>query len=434
MRYKSPIFALLAVCAGAYPIGTTAAKGIEAEEPGAAAGIVAEKEPPRPPADEPIDKAMQAKRRPKIYFTVFNNGYGGDPMPQGEQFEKLLKAITAEGHFNTVLCKYTAEREALCRKYKVMLLADLLASGCHVYQNPKECEALCRQLRNNPTIVAYHLWADRLGKSGAGRARDINNVHRWDPTHATYSGTYQSGGIGALAKSDFISYYDFAWKRGIHKNFPNLLAAWNTARTHDNRLGRYVETDGGRAGAGNYNRELFIQNSSIACGLRGVMWFIGSRIMNMNTGQFNELGRDAAKVNAWIEPLWHEIPKLGLPNAIYATPITKDFNNNPVAPGADGKSVMAPGLAGHEFPADFWLKPVSGEFVMGISKYDDTAADAVYLANLNAYAEQNVQLKLARTGKPMLFDRETRNFRALPGDGVISFTLEPAGAALLRFQ
>ncbi|MEI6807501.1 MAG: hypothetical protein WCN95_02175 [bacterium] len=384
--------------------------------------------------DAPIDKAMQVARRPQIYFTVFNNGYGGDSMPHGELFEKLLKVITAEGHFNAVMCKYTEERETLCRKYKVLMLVDLLADGQHVYKNPKECKELCQKLRNNPSILAYHLWADKFGKTGTGRARDIDNVHQWDPTHSTYSGTYQSDGIRHLAKSDIISYYDFAWKRGIHKNFPNLLAAWSTATNFNSRLGRYVETDGGLAGAGNYNRALFIQNSSIACGLRGVMWFIGSRIMNMDTCQLNGLGKDVARVNAWFEPMWREIPKLGLPGAIYATPITKDFNNNPVMPGSDGKPVMAPGLSGHEFPADFWIKPISGEFVMGISKYADTSADAIYLASLNAYAEQNVQLTFARHCKTLLFDRETRTYKELPAGKSISLRLEPAGAALIRFE
>jgi len=378
-----------------------------------------------------IDKEAQAKRRPKTYLTVFNNGYGGDPMPkEPEKFEKLLKTIASEGSFNAVMCRYSADREALCRKYNVLMVVDLLADGHHVYKNPKECEQLCGQLRGNPAIVAYHLWSDRFGKTGSGRARDIDNVHQWDPTHATYSGTYQTEGMKHLAMSDFVSYYDFSWKRGPHKNFSNLLTAWAVAKTHDNRIGRCIETDPGQPGEGNYLRSLYLQNTSITCGLKCCLWFIGSQIMDMNKLEFNELGRDAAQVNGWTKPLWAEIPRLGLPAAIYSTSITKDCNNHDV-PAEGGKHKMPPGLETHEFPKDFWLQPVSGEFVMGVFKYDG-ASDAVYLANHNAYAEQDVKLKVAKATHARIFNHQSGKYEEVPVvDGAISFKLEKAGGQLL---
>ena len=51
--------------------------------------------------DSPIDKAAQAQRRPKIYLTVFNNGYARDALPQeGGEFEKLVKAVAFPGSFS----------------------------------------------------------------------------------------------------------------------------------------------------------------------------------------------------------------------------------------------------------------------------------------------------------------------------------------------
>jgi len=383
--------------------------------------------------DRTIDKEAQAMRRPKIYLTVFNNGYAGDPLPkEAEKFEKLLKAISAEGNFNAVMCRYSAEREALCRKHNVLMVVDLLADGYHVFRNPKECEELCTQLRGNSAVAAYHLWSDRFGKSGPGRARDIDNVHRWDPTHANYSGTYQTGGMNHLAKADFVAYYDFSWRRGPHKNFSNLLAAWAVAKTHDNRIGRYVETDPGQPGEGNYLRSLYLQNTSIACGMKCCLWFIGSRIMDMNTLEFNQVGKDDARANAWTKPLWGEIPKLGLPEAIYSTAITKDSNNKDV-PAEDGKPRMPPGLETRAFPTDFWLQPLSGEFVIGVCKYEGSK-DAVYVANHNAYAEQDVKLKLSKAAHPQIFNRQSGKYDDLPvGDGTISFKLEKAGGQLLLF-
>ena len=383
----------------------------------------------------PIDKEIQAKRRPKTYIAIFINGYSGDPMPgEPAQFEKLLKAITAEGHFNAVLCKYTPQREALCKKYKVLMVVDLLADGLHVYKNPKECEALLKKLRGNETIAAYHLWSDRFGKTGAGRARDINNVHKWDPTHATYIGTYKNYGLEFLARSDFVSYYDFSWKRGPDKNFRNLLSAWKAASTHGNRLGRYCETDAGQAGKGNPNRLLYIQTTSIACGLRGAMWHIGSRIMNMKTFQFNQYGKDLAGVNAWIEPMRAEIAKISLPRAIYSTPWTTDWNHRPVQP-KDGQPAMPPGLENNQFPKDFWIQSIGGEFVMGVSKYDGTAKDVVFIANHDAYGGQNVKLKLTKSVKPRIFNRKTKEYDALSvTGGAIGFKLEPAGGAIILFE
>lgn len=375
-----------------------------------------------------------AGRRPATYLAIFNNGYGSDTLPpEPARFEKLLLAIADEGHFNAVLCPYSPEREALCRKHGVLMVVDLLADP-HVFKSPAACEALLQTLRGNAVIAAYHLWADRFGNTGPGRVRDIDNVHAWDPTHATYIGTYQSEGLGFLAKSDFISYYDFAWKRGPEKNFPNLLAAWRTAQAGDNRLGRYCATDAGLPGKGNFNRLLYTQTTSIACGLRAAMWHIGSRIMDMGSFQFNSFGKDLAAVNAWIEPLRAEIAKLGLPTAIYSTAWTHDWNNRPVQ-AAGGATAMPPGLDEQRFPADFWLQPAAGEFVMGVSAYDGTSHEAVFIANHNAYAGQEVTLTLRRAVRPLIFDRRSGKYAAVAvRSGSFSLALDPAGGALVRFE
>jgi hypothetical protein len=374
-----------------------------------------------------------AKRALKTYLAIFINGYGNDPLPKDPgSFEKLLQVITSEGHFNAILCTYTPEREALCEKHKVLMVVDLLETP-HVYKDPEGCEKLLKSLRGNPTIAAYHVWSDRFGAQGAGRARDIDNVHRWDPTHATFAGTYNSDGMRFLAKSDIISFYDFHWKRGPHKNFQNLVNAWKTAQANDSRLGRYCSSDPGRPGIGNYNRMLHTQTTSIACGLRASMWHIGSRIMDMNAFKFNQYGLDLAKVNAWLAPMRGEIAKLGLPTAIYSTTWTMDSNNKPVE-SPEGKGVLPPGLEDHAFPAGFWLQPASGEFVMSLSRYSDTDKQALFLANHNAYLEQEVKLKLTGNAKFKIFDRESATYKNLPvKDGAISLKLDQAGAAIVLF-
>lgn len=375
-----------------------------------------------------------AKRGLKTYLAIFINGYGGDPLPkEPKDFEKLLKAITKEGHFNAILCTYTPEREALCKKHDVLMVVDLLDTP-HVYKDPEGCEKLLKSLRGNPTIAAYHVWSDRFGPQGAGRARDIDNVHLWDPTHPTFTGTYQSDGMEFLAKSDIISFYDFHWKRGPHKNFQNLINGWKTAQTHNSRLGRYCSSDPGLPGRGNYNRMLHTQTTSIACGLRASMWHIGSRFMDMNTFKLNQYGLDLAKVNEWLVPMREEIAKLGLPTAIYSTTWTKDLKNKPVE-SPDGKGVLPPGLENHAFPADFWLQPASGEFVMSVSKYTDTDRNALFLTNHNAYLEQDVTLKVTGNARFKIFDRKSASYKDLPvRNGTIRLQLDQAGAAIVLFS
>lgn len=384
-------------------------------------------------AEQPIDKEMLAKRRPNVYLTTFMNGYAGDTLPkEPERFEQLLVTIRDEGNFSAILCQYSEEREALCRKHGIRMVVDLLAFP-HIYRNPLECKELLGKLQGNPTVAAFHLWSDRVGGQGAGRTRDINNCHRWDPTHATLCGTYSGRDFECLAKSDFVSNYNFSWKRGPHKNFRDLLGAWKVAKTHDTRLGRYLTTDAGLPGKGNPNRLLYIQNTSIAFGLRACLWHIGSRIMDMKSLQFNQYGKDVSAVNAWTKPMWREIPKLGLPEAIYSTPWTIDWNHREVE-RAEGQVVYPPCLDKYPFPESSWIQPVNGEFVMSMGKYEGTA-DYAYLANHDAYAEQQVVLKLTKAVRPTIFNRQTQKYENLAAtDGTIAIKLDPGGGALLLFR
>ncbi len=389
------------------------------------------KKPVKPKEPEPVVDPLKAGRRPTEFFSVFNFGYAADNMPkEPEQFETLVKRISEAG-YNAILCKHTDERAAICKKYGIKMMVDLLVPEHHVFKAPDQCEALCRKLRGDATVLAYHLWSDQFGKQGKGRQRDIRNVHEWDPTHPTYIGTYKTAGMSFLAESDFVSYYDFHWKRGANKNFKHLLTAWQTAKATDARVGRFVATDPafGRTGAGNIGRHRYTLNTSIACGLKGCLWFVGNRTMNPKTLEWTGLGLDVNKVLAEIMPLRAEIPKLGNPRAIYSTRITRTPKNRPT--GHD-EPIMPKGLEKHAFPERFWIQPRSGEFLMGVFKYEGKR-DAVFVANHNAYAEQDVALELRKDMKSVrLFDRKTGQWRALPvEDGGINFKLDWGGGELI---
>ncbi len=383
---------------------------------GAAAG-----EPQRPP-------------KPTEFANVFSFGYGGDKMPKDDaRFAALLAVIKAAG-FNAVHCTCTDNRLALCKKHGVKMMVDLLAAdaGHHVYKTVDSAMALCQRLRGNPDLWGYNIWNDNFGKTGPGRLRDLANVRTWDPTHPAYCGTYRTHGMRHLVTADVFGYYDFHWKRGPEAHFPHLVAYATWARERDAWFYRWVWTDSGIPGKGNVNRGLYTVNTSIACGLKGVLWFLGSRLMDPETLKWNTTGRDIAAINREVMPLAGEIPKLGNPVAVYSTPITRTLKDRDLPDGK--KEMMPPGLEGRAFPADGWIRPASGEFVMGLFK-DDAGRDAVFIANHNTYAAQDVTLTFSERIKATAFNRKTGRWQPLTvRKNATRFPLAPAAGELLRLE
>ncbi len=375
---------------------------------------------------------IKQKLRPAEFFSVFSLGSGSDNMPkEPERFEKLVKKMSGEGSYNAILCKYTDDRAAICKKYGVKIMVDLLVREHHVLRARGRSEALCRRLRGNPVVLAYHLWSDGVGLRGEERRRGIESVRKWDPTHPICAGTCKTEGMAFLAGSDLISYYDFHWRRGTHKNFVHLLSAGRIAKANGGQIARLVATDPafGKTGAGNLGRHRYTLNTSIAFGLKGCVWG-GPSAMNPKTLEWTALGADVNKVLAEIIPLKSEIAKLGNPTAIYSTPITRTVKHRPV-PGGE---MMPPGLAKHAFPGEFWIQPESGEFVMGVFRYAN-GQGAVFVANHNACVGQDVALRFRRGVQVSIFDRQKVGWRLLDmEDGTVAFTLTAGGGELLRLK
>ena len=375
---------------------------------------------------------IKPKLHPAEFFSVFSFGSGADSMPRKpERFEKLVKRISEEGHHNAILCKYTDERAAICKKYGVKIMVDLLAREHHVFKAPRGCEVLCEDLQGNPVVLAYHLWSDRVGAGGEERRRDIRNVREWDPKHPTYAGTYAGDGMEFLAESDVISYQDFHWRRGLRKNFVHLSAAWRIARANGSRIARVVASDPafGKIGARNRARHRYTLNTSIAFGLKGCVWG-GPRTMNAKTLEWTAVGLDVNKVLAEIMPLRREIAKIGNPVAVYSTPVTRTAKHRPVP----GGKMMPEGLVKRAFPAGFWIQPESGEFVMGVFRYAN-GQGAAFVANHNACVGQDVVLRFRGQMQVSLFGRKKGDWRVLDvADGSVRFKLGAGGGELLRFE
>jgi hypothetical protein len=383
-------------------------------------------------AHQPDPAKLEKQRCPKPneFALVFSFGYVNDKMPtEDAKFEELLRKITA-AHFNVIHCAYTDKRLALCKKHGVKLMVDLLYPDLHVYNKPDNAEALCKKLRNNPDVWGYNIWNDPFGKSVEGRKRDINNVRTWDPTHPAFCGTYRTVGMSKLTNPDIFGYYDFHWKRGAGQHFPHLLAYANWARERDAWFYTWLSATSGLPGKGNFNRSLYSANTGIACGLKGILWFLGDDLMNPKTLEWTETGKDIIKVHNEIAPLKKELVKLSNPTAIYSTTITKTLNNDAIPEGK--KDVYPAGLDGKTVPKDFWLQPEGGEFMLGVCR-DDQKRWCVYLANNNAYAEQTVRLRPALADGFRIFNRQKGTWeRVEEKAGVLTVRLSPGGGELLR--
>jgi hypothetical protein len=385
-----------------------------------------------PPALTQARLEKQRCPKPAEFASAFSFGYAADSMPQpDDRFERLLRTIK-EGGFNTIHCTHTDRRLALCKKHRIQMMIDLLAAPHHVYRNPDKARALCLKLRDNPDVWGYNIWNDTFGHRGGGRRRDINAVRRWDPTHPAYCGTYRTHGMRDLVNADVLGYYDFHWKRGTGQHFPHLLAYRNWARQRNAWFYAWLATGSGRPGKGNFNRCLYSANTSIACGLKGVLWFLGTALLDRETLKWTATGQDIVKVNKEIMPLRRELARVGNPSAVCSTPVRRTLNDRPLPDGK--KAMLPPGLERNAFPKGFWLQPMSGEFLLGAFR-DGKKRDVVFLANHNAYAAQKVALKLALPLRAEWFNRKEGTWQALKGKGgVIRLGLAPAGGELLRFQ
>jgi hypothetical protein len=380
-----------------------------------------------------LDKLEEQRcPKPKQIALVFSMGYAADHMPaDDDRFAALLDKLKEAG-FSVIHCTYTDKRLELCKKHGMQMMVDLLAKDEHVYNAPEKARALCEKLKDDPTVWGYNIWNDPMGKSAEGRHRDVNNVRTWDPSHPAFVGTYRTDGMTHLANAELLGYYDFHWKRGLPQHFGHLLAYNTWARERDAWFYTWLSATSGQAGKGNFNRCLWSANTSIACGLKGILWFLGNDLIDMDKLEWTERGRDIIKVQKEIAPLTTELARLGNPVHIWSTPVTRSPNNEPL-PKAESDTIP-PGLEKSLFPDDAWLQSVKGEFLAGIFEESDKGA-AAFIANHNAYADQGVVLKINKATAARKFDRATSTWKALEiKDGTISLTLSPAAAELLRVE
>jgi len=380
-------------------------------------------------------KANKPPTPPKEFAFVLSPGYGtidhfsSDP----KVFENLLVNMKKTG-FNAIHCVYRPWRVPLCRKHGVKMMVDILAWKKDVeadIRRPKQrakVEAMCRKLRGDDGVWGYNLWNEKLSFFGYPDGKNIEQyiamLKKWDPTHPIWVGTYRVSYANAIKdKHGIHGYYDYHWQRGFMWHFADLRWYMGHCRNMDGHPGRWIL-------GSNYNWNSYTLNTSIPFGLKVCIWFIGGPFDKQGNIDPKHRFGHLVRIGQERKALYTEIMTIGRPVGAYSTPTTRSESNKAKAKGRPW------GLP--PFPANHWLQVRQGEAVLGFFKYPG-GDDAVYVANHNAFAPQEMVLvlspKAAEKTVVELLDRKTGQWRRLERKGAaISFPLPAAGGELLRVK
>ncbi|MCC6418504.1 MAG: hypothetical protein IT429_09710 [Gemmataceae bacterium] len=392
--------------------------------------------PPAPvhSQDRPVTVA------PKEFAFVLSNGYGeGDRFSnEPKVFENLLINMRKSG-FNTIHCIYRDWRVELCRKHKVKMMIDVLAwkeGGGTDIRKPDQravVKKICEKVRGNDAVWGYNLWNEALSFFGNPDGKDIdayiNMLKEWDPTHPIWMGTRTVNYANApKSKPGIHGYYDYAWHRGFHWHFADLQWYFRYVPTQDGYIGRWEQ-------GSNYNWNSFSLNTSIVFGTKVTIWFIGGPFDKEGHVDPKHRFHHLVKIGQEVQTLYPQLGKFGRPSRVFSTPTTKTHDNKPRSEKEITANKGVPWSL-PRFPDDFWLKIHQGEVLAGFFEYP-SGEDAVFVANHNAFARQDVEFsvrgKLAPKGRIELFNRQTGQWQALePVNGCHVFELRPGGGELLR--
>jgi len=413
-----------------YPGQSSLSSEVASVTPGSPTSLSTEQTARLATGAQPTPIELQRAPRPGRFAIIFSFGIASEDTPRSDEgFEVLLGKIK-QGGFNVIHAPYTKSRLELCRKHKIPLMLDLAAIEHHIDQRRDTVKSICTSLRNDPDVWGYCLGNDRPRYSPQLR-QNANDVRSWDPTHPVLCCTHYLGGLRSLDNADVLGFYDALWKQGLTPHFSGLMAFGEAARRRDGLFYSCMGAMAGQPGKGNYNRCLWSANTGIACGAKGAWWYLGPDLMKKDNLEWTMAGKDILRVNEQIAPMTEMLANLGNPIAVWSTPVTRNPNNE-LLPA--GKVLLPPGLDNDAFTEASWVQPIEGEFILGAYKDSEKRRHA-FIANLNAYAEQSVVLKIKPPRHLSLFNRATGEWQPLPDkDGILRLKLGPAAGELLRWD
>lgn len=380
------------------------------------------------------DKIGAPPAVPKQFAFTFSMPYGqGDEFPrEPEEFDRMLGLLKSAG-YNTVHCPYTDWRHELFKKHKMKMMVDVLAWKPPVEadirdprQRPK-VKQMCLDVRGSDAIWGYNLWNERLDWCGSFEYLDawIRMLRTWDPTHPIWVGTYRYLYCEHYPTNPGVhGWYDYHWARGMGWNLKNLHFYRGIAAKRQGTMGKWLLVH-------DYNRNLYTLNTSIAHGVKTVIWFIGGPYGAREPDKTKRWDADShlIRIGRHMQPLYGLIGEIGLPTAVYSTSTRRAPDNKDKTPGVPADTTP--------FPEDHWLQIKQGEVICGFFKLPDKS-DVVYIANHNAYAWQGVVMEIRQDKQNPLvlseFDREKKEWAKRGAVRVFNVPVPPADAVVLKFE
>ncbi len=371
---------------------------------------------------------------PKEFAFIFSMPYGqGDEFPrEPEEFDRMLGLLKSAG-YNTVHCPYTDWRHELFKKHGMKMMVDVLAWKPPVEADIRDpaqrdkVKQMCLKVRDSDAIWGYNLWNERLDWCGNFEFLDawIRMLRTWDPTHPVWVGTYRYLYCEHYPTNPGVhGWYDYHWARGMAWNLKMLNFYRGIAEKRQGTMGKWLLIH-------DYNRNLYTLNTSIAHGVKTVLWFIGGPYGPREPDKTKRWGEDShlVKIGRHMQSLYGLIGDMGLPTAVFSTPTRRTPENKDKDPGQPPDTTP--------FPDEHWLQIKQGEVICGFFRLPDKS-EVVYIANHNAYAWQGVVMEIRQDKRaPRVlseFDREKGDWSRRAAVSVFNVPVPPADAVLLRFE
>jgi hypothetical protein len=389
--------------------------------------------------DNPKDEGFEAPKTdvpalPKEFAFTFAMPYGiADEYPrEPEEFERMLTLLKDAG-FNTVYCPYTDWRHELFKKHGMKMMVDVLAwkepVETDIRRNPEQrarVKEICEKSKDSDAIWGYNLWNERLDWCGDFKKLDLylRMLRTWDPTHPVWVGTYRYLYCEHYPSDPgVVAWYDYPWSRGMAWNFKMLSFYRGISAKKHSAMGKWLAIDG-------YNEDLYSLNTSIAHGVKTIIWFIGGPYGAREPDISKRWDPDShlIRLGRHMQPLYKLIGEMGPATAVYSTPTLRNPDNTDKESGLPNDTVA--------FPEDHWLQVKQGEVLAGFFDHP-SKAEIVYVTNHNAFGWQGVVLSVKQDqNQPRIaymFNREDGSWEELGHVDTIRFPLPPADAAVLRF-
>lgn len=273
--------------------------------------------------------------------------------------EKSVKALAASD-FNIVYGG--VDKLDLCKKYGIKLMI------------PRPGLDAAEHFRNDPSIWGYDIMDEPISLKQVRTAADSVKAYREaDPTHPTFVNLNQKGGrwirhLIETVSPDFLSYDDYPWVYGgLYTWFTGEDVMYVKLEQHrDDAMlanlpltkwcevkARWVPDGPNRTPMTPRESERKIRlnvYSSLAYGVKGILWFSGGFLFDKQTGEMNEDGKQVAGIN-------HELKLLG--PVLLPLRTTGVFHTAPVPPGS------------RKTTPDHWVQLQEKNLLMGTFRDND---------------------------------------------------------------